>query len=719
MNSRDPFNIRNSLRGSSPSYIIHPRASRTAAWTQGDEYPNTRERSQNRSSLASEASSAPTEMSHPVSRNVPTHSDLPRRYEQAAAANAGQVRTAPTTYTNGVAEKLGSMFGEKNELPLYKDKPYSYASSERKKPLLKQKRFVIGLVIFVLALLYWSGFLHLGSLSGDSRPRGIDWNTRRERVKDVFKITWKAYEDHAWGYDRYLPLSKKGRQIVEDTTGLGSIIVDALDTLMIMNLTAELSHARDWISTTLTYDIDSDRVETFETITRLLGGLLSAHYLSTAFPHMAPIPVAEGSKEEDLYREKAAILADKLLGAFESPSELPLANINLRSMKGVPASNYGGSSSTASAGSIQLEMKYVAKLTGEKQYWETAEKVMSVIDSLGAKEGLLPAYIDPAIGTFQGSDVRLGSGGNSYYEDLIKQYLQTSTQETVYLDLWKEAFAGIRKHLITLSSPSNFTIIGERAEGIDGALTPKMTHSSCSFPGTIALALTGGRNLSELRQTSRWHDEDEEQLSLAKQLIKTCYGMYRAMPTGLAPDIVHFKTYDPPVSTVDGITKLDLDIFSGQDTSWRRDYIVKAGESANFQRPETVESLFYLYRITGDELYRHWGWEIFKDFLEYTDAGSRNGYTSLDDVTFSPPRQTDNMQSSWLAETLKWFYLLFGPEDFLSLDQVVFNGRAHAFPRFELSKLLTTGWARKKGDLPRNGMPKAETTKKIEKTEGT
>jgi hypothetical protein len=53
------------------------------------------------------------------------------------------------------------------------------------------------------------------------------------------------------------------------------------------------------------------------------------------------------------------------------------------------------------------------------------------------------------------------------------------------------------------------------------------------------------------------------------------------------------------------------------------------------------------------------------------------------------------------AETLKYLYLLFGPDDILPLDKVVFNTEAHAFPRFELGKLFFTGWRRKQRD--RNG----------------
>jgi len=44
---------------------------------------------------------------------------------------------------------------------------------------------------------------------------------------------------------------------------------------------------------------------------------------------------------------------------------------------------------------------------------------------------------------------------------------------------------------------------------------------------------------------------------------------------------------------------------------------------------------------------------------------------------------------------LKYFYLLFSPNDLLPLDKVVINTEAHAFPRFNLGPLFKTGWKRK------------------------
>ncbi len=215
------------------------------------------------------------------------------------------------------------------------------------------------------------------------------------------------------GYDVYYPLSKSGNQMAAN--GLGWIIVDALDTLMIMNLTSRLSHAREWISTSLNYDQDQE-VNTFETTIRMLGGFLSAYYLSTTYPDMASITDDDhGAAGEDLYLEKAADLADRLLGAFDSGSGIPYASVNLRTLKGIASHADGGASSTAEATSVQLEMKYLAMLTGEKNYWDKAEKVMQVVDDNGMEDGLLPIFIHADQGTFRGENIRLGSRGDSYY----------------------------------------------------------------------------------------------------------------------------------------------------------------------------------------------------------------------------------------------------------------------------------------------------------------
>ena len=496
------------------------------------------------------------------------------------------------------------------------------------------------------------------------------------------------------GHDEYHPVSKTGRMMAPK--GLGWIIVDSLDTMMLMNLTSRLSHAREWISTSLTWEQDQD-VNTFETTIRMLGGLLSAHYLSTTYPDMAPLVEDDpGQPGDDLYIEKAKDLADRLISAFDTESGVPFASVNLGKMVGIPSHADGGASSTAEATTLQLEFKYLAKLTGEKMYWDRVEKVMQVVDDNAARDGLVPIYIQPRTGKFSGNNVRLGSRGDSYYEYLIKQYLQTG--EAIYRDMWDDALGGVRKHLVTYTEPSRFTIIGERPAGLDGALSPKMDHLVCFMPGTIALAATGGLSEAAARKLPTWTKQKEKDMQLARELMHTCWGMYKYMATGLAAEITFFKLPNPPLPEGAPHPAAPADFDPSPDAAWRQDFDVKPFDSHNLQRPETVESLFYMWRATGDEVYREWGWDMFKSFANHTAVEDGGGFTSLSDANVLPPARRDNMESFWLAETLKYFYLLFSPDDVLPLEGIVLNTEAHPFPRFDMGQLFETGWKRKARD---------------------
>jgi len=454
--------------------------------------------------------------------------------------------------------------------------------------------------------------------------------------------------DEFIGKDEFHPVSKRGHQMTPK--GMGWIIVDALDTMMLMNLTSRLSHAREWMTTSLNYDQDQE-VNTFETTIRMLGGLLSAHYLSTEFPNMAPLTDDdEGAAGEDLYLEKAKDLADRLMGAFESPSGVPFASVNLKTSVGVPSHDDGGASSTAEAATLQLELKYLSKLTGEAFYWEKAENVIKVIDDNGMQDGLLPIYIYASTGNFRGNNIRLGSRGDSYYEYLIKQYLQTSKEEPIYEELWDEALAGVRKHLITYTSPSKFTIIGERPNGLDQSLSPKMDHLVCFMAGTIALGATGGITEKEAKKLPTWTKKKDDEMQLARELMQTCWGMYKVMATGLAAEITYFEVDEPPLAST-APHKAPETFDGGADAEWRKDFTVKPNDVHNLQRPETVESLFYMWRITGDVKYREWGWEMFKSFMNYT-AVDGGGYTSLTNANKIPPDMKDNMESFWLVSLI-------------------------------------------------------------------
>lgn len=100
----------------------------------------------------------------------------------------------------------------------------------------------------------------------------------------------------------------------------------------------------------------------------------------------------------------------------------------------------------------------------------------------------------------------------------------------------------------------------------------------------------------------------------------------------------------------------------------------------NIHRPETIESLFYLYRATGDQKYREYAWNIFQAFEKYTKL--EEGYASVNNV--QKPNDVgfkDKMESFYLAETLKYLYLLFSDNaHLLPLDKYVMNTEAHPLP---------------------------------------
>ncbi|KAJ5703815.1 Glycoside hydrolase family 47 [Penicillium malachiteum] len=516
------------------------------------------------------------------------------------------------------------------------------------------------------------------------RPLDRDsyWEGAREEVKDAFVDSWDAYAEHAWGQDRFHPISKTGSQM--SPSGLGWIIVDSLDTLMIMNLTDQLSDARIWLNRGLTYD-QNQEVNTFETTIRMLGGLLSADYLSTQFLHLS-------SRRDYVYLQQAVDLADRLLSAYETPSGIPWSSVNIGKRKGVVNIADNGASSIAEVTTLQMEMKYLAELTGNEVYWRKAEHIMKVVDDLRVRDGLVPIHIDPETGKFQNQNIRLGSRGDSYYEYLIKQYLHTCGHEPIYSEMWEEALEGIQKHLITTSKHSNLHFVAELPFGIGSTLTPKMDHLVCFLPGSIVLGVTEGKTEAEARKLPTWNAQKERQMELARELMKTCYAMYAVTASGLSAEISWFRTDKADLMSLPGLRSRPRS--SNNVKKWKEDFIIKPPDAHNLQRPETVESLFLMFRVTEDSMYRQWGLKIFKAFQRHTGVVGGKGYTSLSDVAKNPPIQRDNMESFWLSETLKYLYLLFSPREYLPLTEIVFNTEAHPFPRLKNPR-FQTGWSRK------------------------
>ncbi|KAE8655597.1 Mannosyl-oligosaccharide 1,2-alpha-mannosidase MNS3 [Hibiscus syriacus] len=327
------------------------------------------------------------------------------------------------------------------------------------------------------------------------------------------------------------------------------------------------------------------------------------------------------------------------------PTPIPFSDVVLSDSSALPSP--GDKSSTSEVSTLQLEFNYLSEISGDP---------------------------NPQSGQFIGEEIRLGSRGDSYYEYLIKVWLQLrSIQDgnfTYLYDMHEEAMRGVRHLLVQKTIPNELVFVGELPSGPSGTLHPKMDHLVCFLPGTLALGATKGITKGKAMKDNLLTFEDLENLKLAEDLAKTCFEMYSVTATGLAPEIAYFHTKDYFESGLDGGNK---------SSEYVNDIVIKRADRHNLLRPETVESLFVLYRITQDWKYREWGWQIFESFEKYTKVDS-GGYTSLDDVTVLPPRRRDKMETFFLAETLKYLYLLFGDHSLMPLDKFIFNTEAHPLP---------------------------------------
>lgn len=393
-------------------------------------------------------------------------------------------------------------------------------------------------------------------------------------------------------------------------------MVDSLDCLWLMGFKADFYEARDWIGANLRFD-HAGGVSVFETIIRSLGGLLAAYELSA----------------DQLFLDKARELADVLLQAFATPMGLPCTTLNLRTGACTFTSWTGQSAILSEYGTVQLELKALTQHTGDPKYAAAAMRVMKVVASLEGIHGMAPTYLSPKTGRYTNRVLTWGALGDSYYEYLLKQWVQTGKREQWLRALYDQAVDGMATYLLFKSSPSGLAYI---AEHNGRSINHKFDHLCCFAGAMLALgAQDGGPN-------------DERDLAIGEALTETCYQMYARMPTKLSPEYVQFggpRDFEPG----------------------RAKY--------NMLRPEAIESIFYMHYYTRKPKYREMGWQMWLAFEKWCKSGS--GYSSIPNVLDTSHKQEDKMESFWMAETIKYFYLLFDPTDPLPLDKFVFNTEAH------------------------------------------
>ena len=287
--------------------------------------------------------------------------------------------------------------------------------------------------------------------------------SRRYHVKRAMKFAWSNYQQYAFGMDELLPQTHAG---INNWGGFGVTLVDALDTLCLMNMTEEFYEARDWVQSSLDYHKDQD-VSVFETTIRSLGGLLSAF---------------DWSGDEAFLRQ-AQDLGERLSKAFDNETGIPDGQVNLALGK---MSGKSKSAIVAEVGTLQLEFRMLSQFTGRLDYKEKSERVYDILLQMARPDGLYPYMIRTNEGSpkFAHDMITFGAMGDSFYEYMLKIWIQGGKTEAKYREMYDKAIQGMHEKLLQVSTPSGLVFI---ADLNNGKLNTKMDHLVCFMGGLLVL----------------------------------------------------------------------------------------------------------------------------------------------------------------------------------------------------------------------------------------
>lgn len=224
-------------------------------------------------------------------------------------------------------------------------------------------------------------------------PKAIAQEVRRE-----FLHAWNGYKQFAWGSDEVLPVSGKPKNFFVPEHSFGLSIIEAMDTLYVMELDDELHQCVSWLRLHLNFDVDAS-IQMFEAVIRMVAGLMSGYY-------------ATG---ERFLLDGARDLADRLLVCFtKSPSGAPYRYANLKTGEvSKPQTNL------AEIGSNVLEFGDLSRLTGDPKYVNASMKAFQTAIDKRSPLNLLGTNFDVEKGEFVGTDdVAPDEPVDSFYEYL-------------------------------------------------------------------------------------------------------------------------------------------------------------------------------------------------------------------------------------------------------------------------------------------------------------
>lgn len=275
----------------------------------------------------------------------------------------------------------------------------------------------------------------------------------------------------------------------------------------------------------------------------------------------------------------------------------------------------GTVSNPAEIGTLLLEFGTLSKLTGNPVFYDKAKRALTELYSRRSKIGLVGSTINVETGQWVDTTSHISGGIDSYYEYLLKSWLLFGDKDCE--KMWKTSVEAVNKHLADSSRTGLWYAQVDMNTG--KKLGTHFGALDAFFPAVLARA---------------------GEIDRARKLEDSAYKMWTTF--GIEPEEMDYATMK----------------------------VVSPGYAL---RPEIIESAYYLSFYTRDERYQEMAATFLSSLVRNCKADS--GYAALRDV--ASHEKADIMQSYFLAETLKYLYLLYAPRDTVDLNKVVFNTEAH------------------------------------------
>jgi hypothetical protein len=283
----------------------------------------------------------------------------------------------------------------------------------------------------------------------------------------------------------------------------------------------------------------------------------------------------------------------------------------------------GDTVNVAEAGTYLIEMGVLSYYTQNPTYYQTAKKAVRHIYECRSPLGLYSENINIETGEITDSVSHIGACIDSYYEYIWKAWLLFGDPELK--DIWDHSITAVHQYI---AEESDTSLWYSKVNAFTGRqVSTTVTLWDAYFPALLSLSGDINRAAKNQVTWNRLWDQNR-----------------------LEPMLYDYRT----------------------------DSIINPRYYLN---PEIIESTYYLFYFTGDSTWYHMGEKYYLDIKNYCRTSI--AYTHVENVITK--EQSDQMSTFFIAETMKYFYLLFSSPNEINPGSWVFSTEAHPFKRADFN----------------------------------